>query len=149
MGKSLGFLFGRPGSLRSPSGYPLYFASLVPLLSLPRPSLGAVSECSAPSGSMSMESRSHPASNRGIPSIWRLTEWWCRKLSYIGGRMGGGSGRSKFGARSPAAHPSFFVFQSAPPFRCLRQEATESPLSHQPATSSRTPCAPTNSTLHC
>ena len=61
MGKSLGFLFGRPGSLRSPSGYTLYFASLVPLLSLPRPSLGAVSACSAPSGSMSIISHRQQA----------------------------------------------------------------------------------------
>ena len=34
------FLFGRPGSLRSPSGYALYSLRSCSLLSLPRPSLG-------------------------------------------------------------------------------------------------------------
>ena len=66
----------------------------------------------APSGSMSMMSHRQQASNKEIPSIWRLTEWWCHEYPQCG-KMGGGAGRSKFGARSPAAHLShFIVFQS-------------------------------------
>ena len=74
----------------------------------------------APSGSMSMMSHRQQASNKKIPSIWRLTEWWCHEYPQWG-KMGGGAVRSKFGARSSAAHLShFMVFRFSPPFRCRR-----------------------------
>ena len=64
----------------------------------------------APSGSMSMMSHRQQASNKEIPSIWRLTEWWCREYTPWG-KMGGGGDCNKLGARSPAAHlPLFIVF---------------------------------------
>ena len=64
----------------------------------------------APSGSLSMISHRQQASNKEIPSIWRLTEWWCREYTPWG-KMGGGGDCNKLGARAPAAHlPLFIVF---------------------------------------
>lgn len=57
-----------------------------------------------------MMSHRQQASNKEIPSIWRLTEWWCREYTPWG-KMGGGGDCNKLGARSPAAHlPLFIVF---------------------------------------
>ena len=64
----------------------------------------------APSGSMSMMSHRQQASNKEIPSIWRLTEWCCREYTPWG-KMGGGGDCNKLGARAPAAHlPLLIVF---------------------------------------
>ena len=57
-----------------------------------------------------MMSHRRQASNKEIPSIWRLTEWWCREYPPWG-KMGGGGDCNKLGARAPAAHlPLFIVF---------------------------------------
>ena len=158
------FLFGRPGSLRSPSGYPLYslrscrsypcrdrisgrggilhsVTSWCPTRNtqpvLPRhtrrqvlsssqraadghtahsyPTLHVGLSKFAPSGSLSIMSHRQQASNKEIPSIWRLTEWWCREYTPWG-KMGGGGDCNKFGARAPAAH--------LPPFYCVPVRAT-------------------------
>ena len=64
----------------------------------------------APSGSLSMMSHRQQASNKEIPSIWRLTEWCCREYTPWG-KMGGGGDCNKLGARAPAAHlPLLIVF---------------------------------------
>ena len=74
--------------------------------------------------------RRHPARGAGVGSAAHCVRsgMVTGRLGQTRGKMGGGGDCNKLGTRLPAAHlPPFYCIPGRPPFRCRRQEATESP----------------------